>query len=169
MEDCIILRGPAIWAEQHKNFLNGNKTTAMQYSAVTSQEVKERLSKLISRGPFWLYVFVPKRYTCGGRLKPPIERLGKVPVLYRAQVIEYKISEVPRKCPTEWPTISGHRYYDMNQSFEYKYWFKVNLIEGCNLEIDAFSVYKRDGTPSNYSSTVFPQVFQRFIAFAQHP
>ena len=161
--NCIILMGPRQWGEDHLNFVGKNGTTSMQYSAIVSPAVINKLEE--KRGEFFeLYVYVPKRYNCAGKTDV---YFGPGKIEFKGRVIDFKISQTP--IPSPWETIDGPRPYDKYDSFEYEFWFKLDSLEICDLDIDRFEIFSKDGSVKCYTVTDFARQWRGKIVFANSP
>ena len=163
MVNSIILIGPRQWGEDHQAYLRKNKTTSIQYSAKVSRHVENRLNQF--RGTaFRLYIYVPKKYTCDGKIP---SYLGSGKVEFRGRVIDFRVSRTP--IPSPWPTINGPMRYDKFQSFQYEYWFRVDVLENCDLEISEFEIELTNRSLRNYSVDEFARIWRGNIVFAIEP
>ena len=161
--DSIILIGPRQWGEDHRGFIKINGATAIQYSAIVSSAVVNKLEE--KRGEcFELYIYVPKRYNCAGKTNV---YLGSGKIEFRGNVIDFKVSETP--IPSPWKTLDGPRGYDKHDSFEYEFWFKLESLEICDLDINQFEIYSKGGTLKRYSITDFARQWRGKIVFANSP
>jgi hypothetical protein len=92
--------------------------------------------------PFPLFVYTPQKY----QNRPN----GSQKIEYVCRVVDYEMSDYPITSP--WPTVDGPFWYDKNQNLKYEFWFKVDLIQKCNMEVTEFNFYLRDGTVRQYDS-----------------
>lgn len=136
----LLMIGPREWGNDHYERLKKHPFTAMQYSARNLNDARSRLPLLAK--PFPLFVYTPKNYQ--GRPN------GSQTVEFACRVLDYRISNIPITSP--WPTINGAQWYDKYQDFKYELWFKVDLIQKCNLPIPDFVFHKKNGTDSNYDT-----------------
>lgn len=167
MEKGIILRGPKAWAEDHQSFIknDGNGMTTLQYSAQVGQGTIKRLEELKRKfGNFDLYIYVPKKFDCGGRTKKIYRGNGRVE--FKGKVIDFRISKTPTECP--WPTVKEPKDYDRYKDKKYEYWFKVNSLEDYEKDIKEFEIFPASarGGSARYTIKTFARAYRRAIAFA---
>lgn len=161
--DCIILIGPRQWGEDHLNFAERNVTTSMQYSAIVSSAVINRLEE--KRGEFFgLYIYVPKRYNCAGKTDV---YFGSGKIEFKGNVVDFRVSKTP--IPSPWKTLAGPRAYDKHDSFEYEFWFNLDSLEICDLDINQFEIYSKGGTLRRYTVADFARQWRGKITFAKSP
>jgi hypothetical protein len=161
--NCIILMGPRQWGEDHLNFISKNGTTSMQYSAIVSPVVINKLEE--KRGEsFELYVYVPKIYNCAGKTNV---YKGSGGIEFKGRVIDFRISHTP--IPSPWKTVDGPKPYDKYDSFEYQFWFKIDSLESCNLDISKFEIFSKNSAIKKYTVTNFARQWRGKIVFANLP
>lgn len=163
MPNSIILIGPRQWGKDHQDYLRTNGMTSMQYSAKISRNVEDRLNQLHGT-PFGLYIYVPKIYTCDGKIPP---YLGSGKIEHKGQVIDFRVSRIP--IPSPWPTINGPMRYDKYHQFQYEYWFKVDKLENCDLGINKFEICLTNGLLRRYSVSEWARIWRGNIVFANAP
>ncbi|MFH1367708.1 MAG: hypothetical protein ABII64_01150 [Elusimicrobiota bacterium] len=164
--DSIILIGPKIWGEDHRDFLALNKYTSIQYSAKTSLNIESKLEEL--QFPFDLFIYVPKTYAPRKGMDP---KKGDGRVLFKGNVIEYNTVDKwsNRMCvESPWPTV-GSRSYNIRPDLKYEYWFKLDKLVSCDYEIDQFEVLCRDGTYRCYNVSTYAPTHRGSIVFANKP
>ena len=165
MENAVILIGPKKWGEDHAKFAQKNGSSALQYSAKVSDNVRNRLKNIVSKSPYaYIYIYVPKNYTCAGEI-PPIKGSGKLE--FWGEIIDIESSEDRIRSP--WPTVNGPMYYDMydkDKDFKYEFWFRVKRLSSCNLDISSVPIVLTDGTVKTYKAQEFTLSWRYKIAFA---
>lgn len=158
MTNSIILIGPRQWGQDHLAYFYKNRTTSIQYSAKISDNTKIRLRKMLIDG-FRLFIYVPKNYKCKG-----IPFYGSGTIEFSGDVENCRFSEVKQRSP--WNTVDGPKNYDINDDFQYEFWFKMSNFSQCNKKIEDFELELSTGEIKKYDIIGFTRSFRKTIPFA---
>jgi hypothetical protein len=92
---------------------------------------------------------------------------GSGKIEFKGRVIDFKISRTP--IPSPWKTIDGPRRYDKYDSFKYEFWYKLDSLEICDLDINRFEIFLKNGSIKRYTVTDFARQWRGKIVFANSP
>jgi len=140
--NSIVVIGPQQWCIDHKQWLDINGTTAMQYSPKNNyvSDAKHRLVNM--QAPFWMLVYVPRKIN---------GQYGSGTIEYACRVIDLESSDHRTKSP--WPTFKLDPSYRKHDDDKYEFWFKVDHMEQSVIPFDNVTYYLQNESVSRYANS----------------